>query len=108
AEGFRRLRVAEAYWARTASDDYAVTRAVRDAGGRIHFQPRCLVASREESTIGEFLHWANRKIILTRVYAARLLLLGLASCVLFCGTFVLVLVLLAVLSFWLTVGLLAS
>src|SRR5439155_13015403 len=36
AEEFRRLRVAEAYWARTASDDYAVTRAVRDAGGRIH------------------------------------------------------------------------
>lgn len=108
AEEFRRLRVAEAYWARTASDDYAVTRAVRDAGGRIHFQPRCLVASREESTIGAFLHWANRQIILTRVYAARLWLLGLASCLLYCGTFVLGLVLLAAPSSSPTVRLLAA
>jgi cellulose synthase/poly-beta-1,6-N-acetylglucosamine synthase-like glycosyltransferase len=69
---FRRLGIAERYWANTVSDDYAMTRAVREAGGRIEFTPRCLVASREESSFGDFLRWANRQIIITRVYSAPL------------------------------------
>jgi hypothetical protein len=93
-EDFRRLRVAEHYWARTVSDDYAVTRAVRDAGGRIHFQPRCLLGSREESSFGGFVRWANRQIIITRVYAAHLWVLGLANHGLYCATFLLGLLLL--------------
>jgi len=72
AADFKRLRVAERYWASTVSDDYALTRAVREAGGRIHFEPRCLVKSREDSSLGEFLRWANRQIIITRVYSPRL------------------------------------
>lgn len=79
AQDFRRLKIAEHYWAGTVSDDYAVTRAVRDAGGRIAFEPRCLVPSREESSLAEFLHWSNRQIIITRVYAAHLWRLGLAA-----------------------------
>jgi ceramide glucosyltransferase len=94
-DDFRKLRVAEHYWAHTVSDDYAVTRAVRDAGGRIHFEPRCLLASREESSLGAFLRWANRQIIVTRVYAAHLWVLGLASHGLYCATFLLGLGLLA-------------
>lgn len=86
AGDFRRLQVAERYWARTVSDDYALTRAVREAGGRIRFEPRCLVASQEESSFGEFLRWANRQIILTRVYAARLWRRGLAAHLLYSGT----------------------
>ena len=72
AADFKRLRVAERYWASTVSDDYALTRAVREAGGRIRFEPRCLVKSREDSGLGEFLHWADRQIIITRVYSPRL------------------------------------
>src|SRR5207245_11209480 len=68
----KRLRVTEGYWASTVSDDYALTRAVREAGGRIRFEPRCLVKSREDSSLGEFLRWANRQIIITRVYSSRL------------------------------------
>lgn len=86
---FRRLRVAEDYWAHTASDDYALTRAVREAGGHIRFEPRCLVASREESTLGEFFAWANRQIILTRVYEPRLWAMGLSSLLLYCTTMLL-------------------
>ena len=86
AEDFRRLEVAERYWAHTASDDYALTRAVRQARGWIRFEPRCLVASREESSFGEFLGWTNRQIIITRVYAAHLWWMGLVSYVLYCGT----------------------
>ena len=86
---FRRLQVAERYWANTVSDDYALTRAARDAGGLIRFEPRCLVASREDSSLGEFLRWSNRQIIITRVYAPHLWRLGLAAHVLYCGTLLL-------------------
>jgi ceramide glucosyltransferase len=94
-EDVERLRLAEHYWAHTVSDDYAVTRAVRDACGRIRFEPRCLLASREESSFSDFVRWANRQIILTRVYAVRLWILGLASHGLYCATFVLGVLLLA-------------
>jgi len=86
---FRELRIAQRYWANTVSDDYALTRAVRDAGGKIAFEPRCLLASREESSLPEFLRWSTRQIIITRVYAARLWKLGLAAQVLYCGTLIL-------------------
>jgi ceramide glucosyltransferase len=86
AEDFRRLRIAEHYWRATVSDDYGITQAVRDAGGRIRFEPRCLTASLEESTLGEFLRWSNRQIIITRVYAERLWRWGLVNYILFCGT----------------------
>jgi len=93
-EDFERLRLAERYWAHTVSDDYAVTRAVRDAGGRIRFEPRCLLASREESSFRDFVRWANRQIIITRVYAVHLWTVGLASHGLYCATFLLGLLLL--------------
>ena len=86
AADFHRLGVAEHYWARTASDDYALTRAVRAARGRIRFEPRCLVASREDSSWADFLNWANRQIIITRVYMPHLWAMGLATYVFYCGT----------------------
>ena len=86
AADFRRLGIAERYWANTVSDDYALTRAVREAGGKIAFEPRCLVASREESSLREFLRWSTRQIIITRVYAAHLWKLGLAAYLFYCGT----------------------
>jgi ceramide glucosyltransferase len=89
---FERLQVAERYWTRSVSDDYGLTRAVRDAGGWIRFEPRCLVASAEEIGLGDFLRWANRQIIITRVYAPHYWRRGLASYALFCGTFLLGLV----------------
>ncbi len=87
AADIKRLRVVERYWDRTVSDDYGVTRAVRDARGRIHFEPRCLLASRENPSLREFLRWANRQIIITRVYAPHLWLLGLAAHGFFCAIF---------------------
>jgi len=85
---FRRLDIAGRYWPRTVSDDYAVTRAVREAKGRIHFEPRCLVRSEEESSFGEFLDWANRQIVITRVYAPHLWRMGLVAHSLYVGTWV--------------------
>lgn len=93
-EDFERLRVRERYWISTVSDDYGLAKAVHDSGGRIRFEPRCLVASREDSSFANFMRWTNRQIIITRVYAPRLWRLGLAahllySATFFCGLFVL-------------------
>lgn len=95
AADFKRLQIAERHWAHTVSDDYAVTRAVREAGGRVRFEPRCLMASRDDSSFRDFVRWANRQIILTRVYAARLWRLGLAAHLIYCGTISFGLILLA-------------
>jgi ceramide glucosyltransferase len=83
------LQVAERYWTSTVSDDYCLSRAVHDAGGKIRFEPRCLVPSREESTFRDFLRWTNRQIIITRVYAPRLWRLGLVAHLLYASTFIL-------------------
>ena len=87
-EDFNRLQVRERYWASTVSDDYGLGRAVHDGGGRIRFEPRCLVASREDSSFAEFLRWTNRQIIITRVYAPRLWRMGLAGHALYSLTFI--------------------
>lgn len=85
---FERLQIRKRYWASTVSDDYGLGKAVRDGGGRIRFEPRCLVASREDSSFADFMHWTNRQIIITRVYAAHLWRLGLAAYLLYSATFV--------------------
>jgi ceramide glucosyltransferase len=88
AADFKRLRIAEQYWQGTVSDDYALTRAVREARGKIHFQPRCFLASQHDSTLREFLDWSNRQIIITRVYASPYWWVGLASHTLYALTLV--------------------
>lgn len=85
---FERLQIGERYWRSTVSDDYGLGKAVRDRGGRIRFEPRCLVASREDSTFAELMHWTNRQIIITRVYAARLWWLGMGAYLLYSGAFI--------------------
>jgi len=89
AADFQRLRIAQDYWAGTVSDDYALTRAVRDVRGKIRFEPRCLVASREDSGFGDFFRWATRQVVLTRVYNLRLWWMGLASYLLYAAPFLL-------------------
>lgn len=88
AEDFQRLEVRERYWATTVSDDYCLGKAVRENGGRIRFEPRCLVASHEDSSFMNLMRWTNRQIIITRVYAPHLWRLGLAAHLLYSLTFV--------------------
>jgi ceramide glucosyltransferase len=88
AADFGRLKIRDQYWQGTVSDDYAITRAVREAGSGIRFEARCLVASQEDSTFADFLNWTNRQIIITRIYAAHYWHIGLASYGLYGITFV--------------------
>jgi len=73
---FDRLDIA-ARWRRALSDDYQVTRAVRDAGLRIHFVPRCLLPSPEETTLRGFFTFARRQLVITRVCAPKVWRTGL-------------------------------
>jgi hypothetical protein len=92
---FKRLAVAERYWANVVSDDYTLTRAVDEAGGRIRFEPRCLVACRGELKFGEFLSRSNRQCIITRVYRPGFWWADGATYVFSCGTVLLGLIMLA-------------
>lgn len=58
-----------AYWRQSISDDYSLTEAVNAAGLRVHYQPRCLVASHGDCTWRELLEWSTRQIIITKVYS---------------------------------------
>lgn len=74
-----------AYWAHTISDDYSLSRAVRDAGLTIAFAPGAMVPSRERSTGGRILRWMRRQMMITRVYNRRLWWLALVAHIFYCG-----------------------
>jgi cellulose synthase/poly-beta-1,6-N-acetylglucosamine synthase-like glycosyltransferase len=92
---FKRMGVAERYWVNAVSDDKAVTQAVREAGGRIWFEPRCIVACRGESKFGEFLSWSKRYFITMRIYWPGLWWAGAATSAFSLGTALLGLIMLA-------------
>lgn len=60
------------YWAGCVSDDYMLTRALREHNRRIVFVPQCLVATHHRTTWRKLLEWTTRQILLTRVYEPRL------------------------------------
>ncbi|HKC72205.1 MAG TPA: glycosyltransferase, partial [Terriglobales bacterium] len=110
---FFRLGV-ESLWARTASDDYVLTGALRSAGLRLRFAPGALVVSSDRIVAGELLRWIQRQLIITRIYAPRLWALSLFATLMYCTAMVACLVALierhwnagAVLAFLLAVGML--
>jgi ceramide glucosyltransferase len=75
---FESLKIRER-WLGSISDDFTLTKVVREAGLPIHFTPHCLVASVGDCNIRELLSFTTRQIKITRVYAPQLwlpLLLG--------------------------------
>ncbi len=83
-ETFHTARVAE-FWRGAVSDDYRLTAALRAAALDIVFAPGATVAAPGDCSAREFLSWATRQMIITKVYAPRLWWLGLAAHVLYCG-----------------------
>ena len=77
---FDQLNVIER-WRGTVSDDFTLTRILREANLPIHFTPNCLVPSFGDCGFKELLEFTTRQIKITRVYAQHLwlpLLLGSA------------------------------
>ena len=75
---FERLNVREE-WRGSVSDDFTLTRVLKQAQLPIHFTPNCLVPSLGDCDWRELLEFTTRQIKITRVYAPHLwlpLLLG--------------------------------
>lgn len=72
---FERLRIRER-WIGTLSDDFTVTRAIKEAGLPIRFVPRAVVPSGGDCSIGGLLEFTNRQMKITRVYAPKLWLMS--------------------------------
>ncbi|HEU4932042.1 MAG TPA: glycosyltransferase family 2 protein [Pyrinomonadaceae bacterium] len=99
---FEQLNVSER-WRGTVSDDFTITRVLKEARLPIHFTPHCLVASVGDCDFKELFEFTTRQIKITRVYASHLwlpLLLGSAlfALVFFGGFIVLILQILKILS----------
>lgn len=93
---FERLEIREK-WEGTLSDDFAVTRVLKDAGRPIVFVPAALTASVEGCTFREMLEFTTRQMKITRVYASPLWVLSFVGSGLYC-TVMLAAVLIAALS----------
>jgi len=68
-------------WQGSVSDDFTVTRVIKEAKLPIHFTPNCLVASVGDCGVSELFEFTTRQMKITRVYAPHLwkpLLIGSA------------------------------
>ncbi|HLN98645.1 MAG TPA: glycosyltransferase [Pyrinomonadaceae bacterium] len=83
---FNSLKMPER-WRGTASDDFALTRALQEAGLPIHFVPACLVPAFDHCTLRELFEFTNRQLKITRVYAPHLWKPLLVGSLLFCAIF---------------------
>ena len=79
---FERAQVLR-YWKHSISDDYSLTRALKHAGLKIHYEPRCLIASHGDCSWRELLEWSTRQILITKIYSRRLWQLAFVSQFLF-------------------------
>ncbi len=70
-DAFDRLNIRER-WHGTVSDDFTVTRAIKEADLEIVFVPRALTASIENSTWRELFEFTTRQMKITRVYLSKL------------------------------------
>ena len=68
---FERLGVRDK-WRGTLSDDFTVTRLVKEAGLEIYFVPQALTPSIESCSLSELFEFTTRQMKITRVYAPHL------------------------------------
>lgn len=84
---FERLRMREK-WRGVLSDDFTVTRALKEANLPIYFVPQALTVSVEDCSLGELLEFTTRQMKITRVYASHLWKQSFAGAFLFNLVFV--------------------
>jgi len=83
---FDRLNVIDR-WAGTVSDDFTITRVLKEAKLPVHFTPNCLVASVGDCDFRELVEFTTRQVKITRVYASHLWLPLMLGSGLFCTVF---------------------
>jgi ceramide glucosyltransferase len=85
-ETFEYLNVRER-WRGTVSDDFALTKVLREANLPIHFVPACLTASLDDCNLRELFEFTTRQLKITRVYASHLWKAAFIGSMLFCLVF---------------------
>ncbi len=103
-ETFEKIGMREK-WRGTLSDDFAMTRAMKEMNLPICFVPNCLTATVEDCGFSELLEFTTRQMKITRVYASHLWIASFIGSGLFTITFWSGVVLLFFVSgwhFWLT------
>ncbi len=81
-ETFEKLNLREC-WRGTLSDDFVVTRTMKNAGLQIYFVPQALTASVENCSWRELFEFTTRQMKITRVYAQNLWILSFIGAGLF-------------------------
>ncbi|MBA2378758.1 MAG: glycosyltransferase family 2 protein [Blastocatellia bacterium] len=79
---FEELKINDA-WRGTVSDDFILTRVVKNAGLKIKFVPAALTASVGGCGFAELLEFSTRQMKITRVYAPRLWVTSLIGAALY-------------------------
>jgi ceramide glucosyltransferase len=74
-------------WKGTVSDDFTITRVLREAGRPIKFVPHCLTPSFHRSTTHELIEFTTRQLKITRAYARHLWRSVLVGSTIFVATF---------------------
>ena len=69
------------------SDDFTITRVLKEAKLPVHFTPNCLVASVGDCDFRELVEFTTRQVKITRVYASHLWLPLMLGSGLFCTVF---------------------
>ena len=93
-EVFDSARVVD-FWRGTVSDDCRLREALQAAGRGIRFVPEAMVATTGQCSAREFLRWAARQLVITRVYRFDLWLPAFIGHVVYCAAMLLSLVQLA-------------
>ncbi len=86
-ETFWQAKVLE-FWRGASSDDYSLTRALRQQGLRIEFVPGCLVPTWQATDFSKLMEFTNRQILITRVYEPKLWRLATLTHLSYCVTVV--------------------
>jgi len=73
------------YWNGSVSDDFSLTRALRNAGLPILFAPECMVPAVFDCDARGLIEFTNRQIVIARVYEPRIWFLGGLAHLLYCG-----------------------
>jgi hypothetical protein len=91
---FNKAHVAK-FWRGAVSDDYRLTKALNEAQLGIRFVPGAMVATTGDCNADEFLRWATRQLVITKVYRGGLWWAGLAAHIAYCGAILMSLALVA-------------
>lgn len=79
-EYFDKLRIAD-IWSNAITDDLSMSAAVKKAGFKVAFEPKCYSASRDHMTWSRMFAFVRRQFIITRVCGPKLWLLALGATV---------------------------